>query len=489
MHIPFVGPTYNAISPNIDCQRSVNWYPEVSPQSSKAIVAMVGSPGTSLFCNTGAGAVRGMHVFNGVMFVVINQYLYSISPAGVISGTLGSLSTRSGRVTMKDNGTSAAGLGGDQLIIVDGTRGYVYNVSSNVFSIVPTTGGFQPNPISVDFIDGYFVAAFDGSMTYAVSDLYDGLVWNALATSPVGATPDPVVSVVNYHQQLWFIKQFNSEVWYDAGTPTSTGSPFLRISGAVIDYGVVSPWAVCRANNSLMWMAVQRNGDKSEFVGVVELNGYVPTNITPTAIVYQMGQWGRWDDVFSYSYSQGGHTFCVWTSPSADSTFVYDTTVGMWHERSTWKGSPYLIGRHLSNGYCSLGGKHYVSDYRNGNILEMDDEVYTDYNTPAPNPLVAMRQAQHINDANGVLYNVFYHRLQVDMEMGVGTATLDPMAALSWSDDGGHTWSSDHLASIGKLGEYKKRAVWRRMGRSRDRVFRLVVSDPVKRILLGAYAN
>jgi len=487
--IPFVGPTYSAISPNIDCQRSVNWYPEVSPISTKAMVSMIGAPGTSLFCNTGVNTVRGMRSFNGKMFVVVGNHLYTVSDLGVMSGSIGTLNTNVGRVVMSDNGTSASGLGGDQLIIVDGLRGYIYNVSTLTFSVIPVAGSFSLNPIYVEFIDGYFVAAFKDSIKYGVSDLYDGMTWNALATSPVGATPDPILSIVNYHQQLWFIKQFNSEIWYDAGTATSIGSPFLRISGAVIDYGVVSPWAVCRASNSLLWMAVQRSGDRSEFVGVVELNGYVPTNITPPAIAYQMGRWGRWDDVFSYTYTQGSHTFCVWTSPSANSTFVYDTTTSMWHERSVWQGSPYLIGRHHSNDYCYFNNKHYVSDYRNGNILELKDSTYTDYNTPSPDPMVSLRQVQHINDNNGMLYNVFYHRLQVDMETGVGTGTLDPMAALSWSDDGGHTWSSEHLASIGKMGEYKTRAVWRRMGRSRDRVFRLAISDPVPRILLGAYAN
>ena len=63
---------------------------------------------------------------------------------------------------------------------------------------------------------------------------------------------------------------------------------------------------------------------------------------------------------------------------------------------------------------------------------------------------------------------------------------LNSQAALSWSDDGGHTWSNDYLASVGAIGQYKTRLIWRRLGYSRDRVFRIAMSEPTKKILIGA---
>lgn len=64
---------------------------------------------------------------------------------------------------------------------------------------------------------------------------------------------------------------------------------------------------------------------------------------------------------------------------------------------------------------------------------------------------------------------------------------VDPKAMLQWSDDGGHTWSNEHWVSIGKIGEYKRRAIWRRLGSSRDRIYKVTISDPVKVVMLGAY--
>jgi hypothetical protein len=60
---------------------------------------------------------------------------------------------------------------------------------------------------------------------------------------------------------------------------------------------------------------------------------------------------------------------------------------------------------------------------------------------------------------------------------------------LDWSDDGGHTWSNEHWASIGKIGEYKNRARWKRMGRSRNRIYSTTITDPVKTVMIGAYLD
>ena len=103
-----------------------------------------------------------------------------------------------------------------------------------------------------------------------------------------------------------------------------------------------------------------------------------------------------------------------------------------------------------------------MGDWQTGNIYEMRSDAYTDDG----NPLVAMRTCQHMADKQN-LQNIFIHRLQVDMETGVGDegwsgqTGIDPQAALSWSDDGGHTWSTATItASMGAAGRYKARAVW-----------------------------
>jgi hypothetical protein len=65
----------------------------------------------------------------------------------------------------------------------------------------------------------------------------------------------------------------------------------------------------------------------------------------------------------------------------------------------------------------------------------------------------------------------------------------DPKVMLRWSDDGGHTWSNEHWASMGKIGEYYRRVFWRRLGMTlklRDRVYEISGTDPVKIAITGA---
>jgi hypothetical protein len=67
--------------------------------------------------------------------------------------------------------------------------------------------------------------------------------------------------------------------------------------------------------------------------------------------------------------------------------------------------------------------------------------------------------------------------------------SVDPQALLSWSVDGGHTWSNDHSTSMGKLGQYLTRMIWRRLGAARNRTFRVAVTAAVKKVLIGCYMD
>ena len=77
---------------------------------------------------------------------------------------------------------------------------------------------------------------------------------------------------------------------------------------------------------------------------------------------------------------------------------------------------------------------------------------------------------------------MFHHRAQLDVE--TGTALLEgsgenPQAMLDWSDDGGHTWSHEHWRTVGRTADYDLRVLWRRLGRTRGRIYRVTVTDPV----------
>ena len=487
----FLGPSLFGRSPALQADRCINLYPEYDTPigggegDGKNRLILIGTPGTKLWGSLGGSLpVRGTHDLAGIFYVVAGNTLYSTTD-GVTFKFLGFLSTSVGRVTIKDNALKVLGAGGNQIMLVDGFNGYIYNVVTGNFSII-SGGGWPGKPTGLDEIDGYFVVSTLNSMSAYCSNLYDGTQWNALATSPINATADTLQVPFNSHQQLAFIKTLTTEFWYDTGTAPVSGFPFSRIPGAVIDYGTPAPASVARGDNSIFMMANQRNGDEACFVGVVEWNGMVPQIISPPGIAYQISQWPDISDAFGYCYSSEGHTFYVLTSPSGNHTFVYDAATQLWHERSTWTDNPYVIGRHLSNTYASFAGLHLVGDYRNGNIYQMDSDIYEDNG----DPLVSIRVSPHVFDKED-LKNIFIHKLQIDLEAGVGDplSTLDPEAFLAKSSDNGHSFGNDAPASMGRAGDYTKRLTWRGLGYSRDFVFRLTMSAPTKRVLIGAYAD
>lgn len=110
-----------------------------------------------------------------------------------------------------------------------------------------------------------------------------------------------------------------------------------------------------------------------------------------------------------------------------------------------------------------------------------------------PGPIVTthyirrLRRAPHLSSEQ---VRQFFAFLQLDVQAGTGLNTgqgVNPTIALRWSDDGGHTWSHTHTVEAGRQGQYARRAIWRRLGHGRDRVFEVSVSDPVAWRVLDAY--
>ena len=79
--------------------------------------------------------------------------------------------------------------------------------------------------------------------------------------------------------------------------------------------------------------------------------------------------------------------------------------------------------------------------------------------------------------------------LQIDFRVGQGNSSglgSNPQASLAISRDGGQTFGPRYPVSIGKIGQTRLRAMWRRLGFGRDNVVDIEVIDPVPRDIVGA---
>lgn len=490
MQLPFIGQTYNSRSNRFDASRSINFFPELTTEAnSKNVMCMVGTPGTKLFSIAKYPPVRGLYSFNGLLFVVASNQLYSMNANGVLTNSLGTLNTYDGRVCIKDNGLSQNGpTGGNQLIIVDGVDMYVYNVVTNAFTVV-SHSVLPVNVNQIAYIDSYIVAVNNTMNAYS-SNAHDATTWQGTAMAAIFSSSDPISGVTASSEQIYFIKQNTTEVWANNATDPSLGFPFSRVSGAVIDYGTLAPWSIARGSGVTFFLAWQKVEEHSEFVGVAAMSGYSVSIISTPAINYRIAQSTQHSQCFAYCYSEEGHSFYVLTNPIDNWTFVFDSVTQLWHERSSYIGTnvPYTVGRHLSNCYTMFNDKHYVGDYLTGNIYEMSQKYYSEDGKP----IISTRTCQPIYDKDDYERKTI-KRLIVDMETGVGDlglysqTGLKPNAVLSWSKDNGNTWSGEYASSLGAIGQYSLKLSWRRLGISRDKIFKLTISDSVKKILINAF--
>jgi hypothetical protein len=90
--------------------------------------------------------------------------------------------------------------------------------------------------------------------------------------------------------------------------------------------------------------------------------------------------------------------------------------------------------------------------------------------------------------SGGIAFGTLSTAYLGSMPLGIIPAQLGviPQVMLRWSNDGGFTWSNEHWASIGRAGQTKNRAMWRQLGQARDRVWEVVITDPVQRDIIGA---
>jgi hypothetical protein len=278
---------------------------------------------------------------------------------------------------------------------------------------------------------------------------------------------------------VWAFGTNSIEVWYDSG---ATDFPLQRIQGAFNELGCAAPYSVAKMDNGLFWLGRDRRGQ-----GIVyRANGYTGVRISTHAVEWQIQQYADLSDAIGYTYQQDGHSFYVLIFPTANTTWVYDAATQAWHERAGFVNG--FFTRHRSNCQMAFNNKIVVGDFEDGNIYAFDLDDYSDNGEIQK----WLRTWRALPTGTNTLKRTAQHTLQLDCESGVGINSgqgEDPQVMLRFSDDGGHTWSNESWKSMGKIGEYYKRVIWRRLGMTlklRDRVYEVSGTDPVKIAIMGA---
>jgi hypothetical protein len=534
--VPLFGIGNQAKSVNVNDQERLNLYVEVNDDPEKHVLTMYGTPGLLSFVNFGAFPSRGAREVGDFNYLVNRDKLHRIANDGSFV-TLGTLDTNSGRVGLSDNGL--------QLIVVDGPNGYIYLLNAQVQTIASITrvtttatlttaaphglsSGMQvtvsgatpaqynglytitvtgpttftyvmagdpgssaapvgsyvvtsaftrildtdfPGADTVTFLNQRFIVNEPNSGRFFWSALLDGASWDALDFATAEASPDNIVSVFAEAGQLILLGQSVTEIWGDSG---AADQAFVKVGGGAVEWGLEARWSLTKFIDSLAFLRKNRLGQ----VQACLMYGASAFPISNPQLEAEFTSYGDVSNAAGFAYMVNGHPFYQVNFPTVGKTWLYDG------QSKSWSRLESSGGMHRVQFAVQLLGSIYGADFENGKLYKIEPDEYTDDGQPIAREFISRHQS--VGD--------FTHipELWIEMESGVGLQLgqgSDPQIMMQISRDGGHTWGNELWRSFGRVGQYLRRAVWRRLGRSRDWVFKFRITDPVKVVFVAAWGR
>lgn len=468
--------SYTLTEPRAASRRLVNCFSEPSPTSGQNDVKnqdtpliLRRAPGIQAFYDTGLtdSPVRGMWVMQGILYAVIGSKLYRIdingSPTIIGTGILGSK-----RVLMSDNGYCL-------VIIAPELTNSGVNPGDNVGFTYTTAGAFAPitdltflqlGAINLGFIDSYIVFLAANGREFYNCDSQSTSGTGPITFTSAGGTEfvrefgtDPFVGMTVLTRTILMIGQLTSEAFVDQGN--QVGSPFTGAPNDFMEIGCVAGYTVVKQDGSAFWIAQDRTIRRYIEGNAVRVSTYAIESILEQADL---------TDAYAVSYSIGGHLMVAFTLPTSKHTFVYDCSTQQWHELDSY-------GLGYWRPYCTAQayGKQMIGDSQAGRIGFLNTSIFSEFDVQQR---AEWTHASIYKDHNRLLHQ----RLEIIMGTGsIGLpTTVSPQVSLYASDDGGNTFKALPTRSLGSTGQRFVRCVWYNLGMSRERVYRVAISDPVE---------
>lgn len=446
--IQIAGGAYKARSSVVGVQRCVNLYPERQADG-KDRWALYPTPGLVNIATLGAGPIRAMGMFRGKRIAVSGDQVYE-------EDTLVGSGLGTGPIRMVE--------GTNGLFICDGENGYQWN------GVTFSTLTLPDNPGSCAFSNTYLLFLASGTADFYWSNA-GGTTWDALDFDQASSSVDDATEIIIHRGELWIFGPASYEVWSFTGA-----TPLWVRSTTVAGIGLAARGSLAVGGDTIAFLAHTGTGTPR----MVAVDGYSSTRISTPEVEHAISTYASVDDAYGWIMSEGGHAFYVLTFPSGPATWVFDFTTGEWHERET-----YGLDRWLPSCHVWTGTEHHVGDPTSGTIYRVDADVYEDDGTP-------IRRLRRVRLPNVGGHNLFMHEFELRFQAGSGISSgqgSNPMAMLRMSRDGGRTWGRELWRSIGKIGEYRDRARWLRLGVARDPVVEVSVSDPVEVVMVDAFLD
>jgi hypothetical protein len=342
--------------------------------------------------------------------------------------------------------------------------------------IVGTPSVDFTNPTQVQFL-GRRVLVINETDNVWFSDIDDASSWPALNVFQAETYPDNIVAFSKKDGELWLMGEQSYEVRRVDSDPNN---PYSLVGGSANEIGCGAKYSLSSIADNVFWLGSSRAGQNIVYMS----NGYSQRRISNHAIEWELDKHkDATGTAFGLTYQQEGHTFYILTIPSSDKTFVYDLASNMWHERST-RDALKNIDHQWAVTHCAFAyGRVLCGNGEAPLLMELKLDKYDEWDS---RPIVNLhRSPVYYEDYQ----ELFHDHFQVDCETGVGLQLgqgSNPQMMMRYSDDSGHTWSSEIWEPMGRIGQYRTSVEFWQLGMTSFRVYEVSISDPVKVILIGA---
>jgi hypothetical protein len=353
--------------------RLINCYSEFDQEDNAHWIYKRVGLGSSTYISLPAGTGQGMYTESGTQNIYtvtggnlyINTqtmpYLAVDATAPYVFETLGPATPTTSRQVVFGNGAAA------YYIILDAGPPFHQQVAQQITDPnFPTT--FAPGWC---YLDGYlYVMDLNGTI-WGASDIYSASTWSALNFIQAGNSADYGVALSRQLNYLIAMKQYSTQVFYDAGNP-SPGSPLAPVPDAQIPLGCLHAYSVQSIDNSLLWLTANQTTSPQ----VVQMDNLVP-KIVSTPDVDRVLNEITWSSkafgVRSWVLKLAGHRFYGLTILDLNITLVYDLDQKQWYIWTDTNGNYWpVVSMAFQYPGSNLPGQHYAQHISNGNVYPVD---------------------------------------------------------------------------------------------------------------------
>lgn len=475
-----VGNTVQQRSTEFDNEKTVNWYVSYDP-TGVTPKSLVPTPGTLLCAtlDTSNNSIRQVFSYKELILVFSGTTVYRVdSNYDVVR--VGTLKSSSGYISVANDN--------DQVLVVDGSYGYVYDITLGTFTQI-TSPDFPSSPIYCVYFNGFFLVCFADSNRWSVSGLNDATNWDPFSFALLSTNADTFKGMGVVNNRLILFGNYVSTTWYSQ--PNYIGNvsiqqsfPYTNDPNMLFMYGCAATGSIAQGQGKLFWLSSDSNG-----VGSIMLSdGTTPIPVSPPWVDLQIKNYVKTDDAIGFVYKEDGYIFYQLTFPTQNVTWLYKYNPQIQQLGPLITDWVYL---ETLEGDCHIASCHTFYLKNNVHIIGSNSEpkIYfmsTNYTTNDGETIHRYRIGPNLT-RNG--YRRFrIDKLELDFEAGVGNENNPgkaPIVFLKVSYDQAHTFHPIASEEIGRMGQYNFRSTFFQLGVTYDFCARIDVYEPVRVFLTG----